>query len=613
MVDMVVPISKSLAAAVFQSILLLWIGGALVRLFVGESRTVRNHHSGQAPTAQQQLHHWQESTKRLHQLRPPYSQPHSQQSFDPVRQREQRERHQRLLQQNTTTLEDIRQALLDPAVYDKRSYPFAEHWRRSSNRTGVPIGTSLNFHRVYAVDVTKSTVDLIVWVRQEWYDPRLTWSGAAATLHAWVDEGSGPGGEVSEIWTPDLHLWNAAEPLATSLANSHAIVNTSNGHVFWSRPGHLRPACKFTGLSDFPFDTLQCVMEIGSWGHSGLFLRPMRLDGDGYTMGGSQTAGEAYTEFKLVKIQVEEYGKRRMGMDYYCSRSYKGTNIILLVSSTVYPPFIEAPNEDWPVLLYTVTFVRAWQPYVRSFLILQVLLNISGFLTFWLPVSERMGLSMTAVLAAVASELVVTEKLPAFGEWSWVTRFSLASMIFTALALLENVVVMYLHYPDAWGGKKKTKWHWARLQCSSKEPGGSNGNSYPQDPQKEDKNAKHNTVRNRRSTRKTQLGSSSIKSGNTTSIPLELSRPAYAEFYVDSSSSSSLGTTGLHPKEEQHTQDSAAPKTVSHEGAEDGLRTMLHWQDVAAQIDGVSRVVFPLSYVVYLIAVFAHARKMVGS
>lgn len=57
-----------------------------------------------------------------------------------------------------------------------------------------------------------------------------------------------------------------------------------------------------------------------------------------------------------------------------------------------------------------------------------------------------MGVSITALLASVASELVVTEKLPEFGEWSWVAKFSLTSLIFTALALLENCIVIYFYY-----------------------------------------------------------------------------------------------------------------------------------------------------------------------
>jgi len=53
-----------------------------------------------------------------------------------------------------------------------------------------------------------------------------------------------------------------------------------------------------------------------------------------------------------------------------------------------------------------VTLERAWQPYARGYITLQVLLNVVGFSVFWLPPScgERLGLSITAVLAAVTSD-----------------------------------------------------------------------------------------------------------------------------------------------------------------------------------------------------------------
>ena len=46
------------------------------------------------------------------------------------------------------------------------------------------------------------------------------------------------------------------------------------------------------------------------------------------------------------------------------------------------------------VLMYNVTIQRSWQPYVRGYIMLQVLLNMVGFSAFWLPPScgERMSL-----------------------------------------------------------------------------------------------------------------------------------------------------------------------------------------------------------------------------
>ncbi len=104
-----------------------------------------------------------------------------------------------------------------------------------------------------------------------WTDARLAWDPAdydnLDKIWFWVEAGAGLS-ETSEIWTPDIELWNQKESIKTSFSNSFAAVD-SDGRVFWSRPGHLNPVCKFRGLERFPFDKLSCVIELGSWSYSG--------------------------------------------------------------------------------------------------------------------------------------------------------------------------------------------------------------------------------------------------------------------------------------------------------------------------------------------------------
>ena len=212
----------------------------------------------------------------------------------------------------------------------------------------------------------------------------------------------GSGGETSEIWTPDIELWNLEEGLRDSFDDAYAIVS-NDGSIFWSRPGHLRPVCKWYGLNDFPFDELSCSIEFGSWGYSGKYMRLVKGGGTGFSLGGSETAGSSFNEFAFADenpISCEE---------------------------VVYPPFPASPEEDWPVLLYTVRIQRSWQPYMRGYVTLQVLLNCIGFSAFWLPpmCGERMSLSITAMLAAVASEIVIAANLPAAAEYTWFQKFSI--------------------------------------------------------------------------------------------------------------------------------------------------------------------------------------------
>lgn len=332
---------------------------------------------------------------------------------------------QRHLQSTTASphLARLRADLLND--YDRGTYPFESIWNgQSQNRTGLPVEVGINFHRVFKVDVTSSIADLIVWFRQRWRDPRLVWNpddyGGLQTVWFWVGTGTGHGGETSEIWTPDVELWNLESSLSSSLVDMAATVS-SDGTVFWSRPGHLRPVCKFVGLNAFPFDTLSCTMEIGSWVYSGLYLRPIKMDGVGYSIGGSDTAGEAYAEFSLVDVECEAH---------------------------LYPPYPALPEEDWPVLFYHISFARAWQPYVRGYLVLQILLNLASFASFWLPPNggERVSLNISSVLASVASELVVASNVPAASEMTWFSRFSVASLVFTVMALFESAVVIYFYY-----------------------------------------------------------------------------------------------------------------------------------------------------------------------
>ena len=190
------------------------------------------------------------------------------------------------------------------------------------------------------MDVIKSSVDLLTWLRLVWVDERLAWNpedyGGLDRVWVWIADGIGQG-ETSEIWTPDIELWNQMESVKTSFASSFAEVEP-NGRVYWSRPGHLIPVCKFGGLEHFPFDTLVCTVELGSWSYSGKYLALKPLDGTGFSIGGSDTSGESFQEFSLENVtsKVKEY-----------------------------PPFPSDPLSSWPVILYNISFDRSHEPYIR--------------------------------------------------------------------------------------------------------------------------------------------------------------------------------------------------------------------------------------------------------
>jgi hypothetical protein len=220
--------------------------------------------------------------------------------------------------------------------YDKHAYPWEYAWydQPPGKKTGIPVEFSINFHRVLSVSVQPPVLDLIVWLRIRWVDPRLTWIpeeyGNFTKTWMWIGDG-GAGGETSEIWTPDIVLWNLDQGIQDSFEDAYAVVNY-DGSVYWSRPGHLRPACKFAGLHKFPFDQLTCPMEFGSWKFSGKYIRLVKGSETGFSVGGSETAGESFSEYSFAKENP------------------------VVVKEHVYPPYPFSPEEEWPVLIYNVTF-----------------------------------------------------------------------------------------------------------------------------------------------------------------------------------------------------------------------------------------------------------------
>jgi hypothetical protein len=259
-------------------------------------------------------------------------------------------------------------------------------------------------------------------------------------------------------------------------------------------------------------------------------------------------------------------------------------------------------------MLYHVRFSRAWQPYARGFLVLQILLNLIGFATFWLPpqAGERMGLSITALLASVASQLVVTEKLPSFGEISWVTQFSLASLLFTALALLENSVVIYLHYHT--GSSLVPRYvTWIRTFLSGRReqqqqlcrPGKQDDGS-SSEPQQQ----KRQSCSDQSKTKHLQDGASS---GHISEEEDARSDNGAAAGAVD--------TTTMFDDGQHHLNNPNVRKRIEMILGRDAddfhntkeMKNNARWQWYAQAIDDVARIVYPVAYAIFLAVKFSQA------
>jgi hypothetical protein len=238
---------------------------------------------------------------------------------------------------------------------------------------GTDVSVQIRFFKVEHVSPTEGMMRLRVWVRLTWKDLRLQWTPSAygniTTIKFNANSFATP--EDSEIWLPDITAYNAVNGF-TTLEAAMARVDSS-GTVYWSRPGSLEVLCRFSGLANFPFDTLSCPIDVGGWiaggGEQGV---APPLDGQCATL----EFNEEVSRSSYADIEIDRVTCTRHKYQYPC-----------------------CPNDPYPIIRY-----RIYVKFARSFYLLwaitpSTLFTILSFSVFFMsfevtgPVLTRTGLT----------------------------------------------------------------------------------------------------------------------------------------------------------------------------------------------------------------------------
>jgi len=327
--------------------------------------------------------------------------------------------------------------------YDKLVPPTSNRSVEYS-KAGTDVGLQIRFFKAQAVNAAAGQMHLKVWVRTTWTDERLSWNSAdhgnitqvhfAAHAITTLEE--------TEIWVPDIQLYNSIQGTVLTLEPAVAVVS-SDGSVYWSRPGVLSTMCKFSGLVAFPYDQLKCSMEWGGWLISGGY-QGIELTGEtpGYSFSKQEeTAGSSYQEYSIQKIDVNT----KLSF-YEC-----------------------CPSEPWKVVKYTVTLKRASFYYVLLIITPSLLLTYLSFGVFFMSyeVGERLSFGITLVLVMEVLKTTISCFVPVCGELLWIDLFMLVCTIFCLVSLLETICVLCLSFHTAetllpsW-----LVWLTSRLRCT---------------------------------------------------------------------------------------------------------------------------------------------------
>ncbi|CAJ1376545.1 unnamed protein product [Effrenium voratum] len=313
----------------------------------------------------------------------------------------------------------LRSALL--SQYDSVVPPISDRLVNYSG-AGTDVGMQIRFFKVDMVAAATGHMRLKVWVRLSWVDQRLSWDPAdyGNITQVVFRAGGLTDAENSEIWVPDIELYNAKDGIQATLEKAAASV-TSSGSVFWSRPGMLDTTmCKFSGLVAFPLDTLSCAMEWGGWGYSGGFQGIYLLNGGYAFLQTEDTAGSSYQEYSIQDLSVE-------------------------IKTNFYEFY---PAEPWTQVKYVIKLQRASFYYWLLIMLPTVLITYLSFGVFFMSheVGERLSFGITLLLVVEVMKGTVATFVPVCGELLWIDLFMVVNTLFCCSSLLETMLVLFFAF-----------------------------------------------------------------------------------------------------------------------------------------------------------------------
>jgi nicotinic acetylcholine receptor len=118
--------------------------------------------------------------------------------------------------------------------------------------------TLMDLHVLESEDAVESQV----WLRQDWNDARLAWNpeeyGGTELIRMTPDQ----------VWTPDVTLYNSADPVGMVNCWKTNVLIYSNGNIMWVPPCKMISGCHLN-LRKEPYGENTCTFKFGSWTFDG--------------------------------------------------------------------------------------------------------------------------------------------------------------------------------------------------------------------------------------------------------------------------------------------------------------------------------------------------------
>lgn len=247
---------------------------------------------------------------------------------------------------------------------------------RPSSNFSEPLNVTFGVALAQIIDVDEK--DQIIttncWINQNWIDYKLQWDpikyGNVSVIRL----------PFSDIWRPDILLYNNADVKAFESSISTNVIVTSEGNVTWLSMVIFKSSCSID-VKFFPFDEQNCSMQFASWTYDAYQVNVLTNGEDD---------GDVSNYIENSEWSLTGFQQKRNVFRFSCC------------------------DEPYIIIHYHILIKRRPLFYLFNMVMPCILITLVALLGFYMPSDsgEKISMGITTLLSMTVFLMMVAEKMP---------------------------------------------------------------------------------------------------------------------------------------------------------------------------------------------------------
>nr|CDS27917.1 Cys loop ligand gated ion channel subunit [Hymenolepis microstoma] len=319
-----------------------------------------------------------------------------------------------ILAQNNETLGAANSTSMREQIMDYLFENYQKHERPGAAiKEPTVVIVYITVTAITSVDVRMMEYTADMMLRQEWRDVRLGWD--KHPIFKQYNKNLVAPQLKSELWLPDLFFRNGKEGRLHKMTLPNYLIRISpDGNILYSQKITMRFSCQMD-LANFPMDSQDCNMNIGSYGYEYSELQFVWRNDTPVSMSPG--------------MQISEFNSPENVISYDCSAE----------SST--------STGNYTCLELRFTLSRELGSWLSSVYIPNFLIIIASWHSFWVDLDAkpaRVTLGLLTLLSILTQASGVSSSLPRVSYIKAIDVWNIACIIFDVGVLIEFTIASHV-------------------------------------------------------------------------------------------------------------------------------------------------------------------------